>query len=429
MNREIATIVLSLTVFGLSAQSIDECQKAAARNYPLIRRYELIARSADFTVANIGKSWLPQVSATAQATWQNKVATLPDALTAMMAGQGRAPEGLRKDQYKIGIDISQTLYDGGDSRARRDVARWQGSVEQAQNEVDLYAVGRRVNELYFGILLTDDQLQLNRNLQELLLADERKLAAMLKSGTAAESDCHSVHAERLRAVQQAVELESRRTALQRMLAAFTGWDSVRVERPAELQASDGNNRPELQLAEYRLHLADMQERTLDAALKPRLSLFAQGWYGSPGLDMFHDMMTRSWSLNGLVGVRLSWNIGALYTRRNDKARIDLTRRQAEIDREVFLFNNRLERLQQDENISQYRRLKAADDEIIALREAVRRAAESKLAHGIIDTDALVKEINSENEARLQRSIHEIEMLKEMYDMKFTLNQQNNEEWK
>ncbi|MBR0276497.1 MAG: TolC family protein, partial [Prevotella sp.] len=168
-----------------------------------------------------------------------------------------------------------------------------------------------------------------------------------------------------------------------------------------------------------LRLADAQEKALDAALMPRLGIFAQGFYGYPGYNLFEDMMHRQWTLNGMVGARLQWNIGALYTRKNDKARLQLMRQTAENSREVFLFNNHLEQMQQDENISRYRRLMADDEEIIALRSKVRQAAESKLAHGIIDVNDLLREINSENAARVQQSMNEIEMLQEIYNQKYT----------
>jgi outer membrane protein TolC len=194
-----------------------------------------------------------------------------------------------------------------------------------------------------------------------------------------------------------------------------------VTKPATLGAIEGNNRPELRLIDSQLRLADAQDRALKAALLPRLGVFAQGFYGYPGYNVFKDMMHRDWSWNGMVGARLTWNIGALYTHRNDKAKVQLQRETAENQRETFLFNNRLEQMQQAEAIDRYRRLMAQDEEIIALRQQVRKAAESKLSHGIIDVNDLVRDINSENAARLQQSIHEIEMLKQMYDLKYTTN--------
>jgi outer membrane protein TolC len=188
------------------------------------------------------------------------------------------------------------------------------------------------------------------------------------------------------------------------------------------EGREGTARPEMRLFDAQLDLANAQEKALDAALMPKVGVFAQGFYGYPGLNMFDDMMRHRWSLNGVIGARLTWNIGALYTRKNDKAKLQLQREMTESNREVFLFNNRLEQIQQQEEIARYRKLMAEDEEIIALRKAVRKAAESKLAHGIIDVNDLLREINQENAARVQQSIHEIEMLKEIYDNKFTTNQ-------
>ena len=59
----------------IGAQTLEECQQAAERNYPLIRQYGLIEKTTALTVANIQKGWLPQVSASAQATYQTSLGT------------------------------------------------------------------------------------------------------------------------------------------------------------------------------------------------------------------------------------------------------------------------------------------------------------------------------------------------------------------
>ena len=419
-------ILMALALLPLlaSGQTLEECQQAAERNYPLIRQYDLIERTTDLTVANIGKAWLPQVSATAQATLQSDVMSWPDQMQTMLGQMGLDLKGLKKDQYRVGVDVNQTVFDGGRIRGQQAVARQQGEVQAAQTEVNLYAVRQRVNEMYFALLLLDDQIKLNNDLQELLSASESKLASMYKRGTAAESDYNNVKAERLNASQQLTALQSQRKALAAMLGAFCGLEIDQVQKPA-LPAGDiarqENRRPELRLIDSQLRLADAQERLLDAALLPQLSVFAQGYYGYPGYNMFEDMISHEWSLNGMIGARLTWNIGALYTRHNDKAKLQLQRQGAENSRDVFLYNNHLDQMKYDEEIGRYRSLMAADEEIIALRGKVRKAAESKLAHGIIDVNDLVKEINSENAARVQRSIHEIELLKSVYNLKYSTN--------
>jgi outer membrane protein TolC len=439
--------VLGLTMLPMMAlgQTLEDCQLAAERNYPLIQQYGLVEKTTALTVANIQKGWLPQVSASAQASYQSDVASWPGEMKTMMTGMGIDIRGLAKDQYRVGIDVQQTIYDGGVIGSQERIAREQGKVQAAQNEVNIYQVRKRVNEMYFGLLLIDEQIKLNSDLQALLAGNEHKLESMVKNGTAAESDLLSVKAERLNAVQQATELASQKQMLQRMLTAFCGMEVKEVMKP-EMQTAPlppasphlglapsllparngqegggGTARPEMRLFDAQLNLANAQEKALDAALMPKVGVFAQGFYGYPGLNMFDDMMHHRWSLNGVVGARLTWNIGALYTRRNDKAKLQLKRDMTENSREVFLFNNSLEQIQQSENIARYRQLMAHDGEIISLRQAVRKAAESKLAHGIIDVNDLVGEINQEHAACVQQSVHEIEMLKEIYDNKYTTN--------
>lgn len=417
-------IVLTMMPIMAQAQTLEECQQAAERNYPLIRQYGLIEKTTELTVSNIQKGWLPQVSASAQATYQSDVVSFPDEMQALYQQMGINMKGLTKDQYRVGIDVQQTVFDGGAIRSQKEIARAQGQVQRVQNEINIYNVRKRVNEMYFALLLIDEQMKLNADLQELLAGNERKLESMKKNGTAAESDWHSVKAERLNVVQQGVNLQSQRQALVRMLSTFCGIEVNQPTKPhSQWRVANGqsSNRPELRAIDAQLRLADALEKALNSALMPKLGVFAQGFYGYPGYNMFEDMMSHKWSLNGMIGARLTWNIGALYTRKNDKAKLQLQRDMAENSRDVFLFNNNLEQIQQNENIARYQRLMADDEEIISLRSSVRKAAESKLAHGIIDVNDLVKEINSENQARVQQTVHEIEMLKEIYDLKYTTN--------
>ncbi len=421
MNRILVIFALGLIALMSRGQTLEQCQQAAERNYPLIIQHDLIARTTDLTVANIQKGWLPQVTATAQATYQNAVPAWPDEMKGMMQQMGVDMKGLAKDQYRVGLDVQQTVFDGGAISAQKQVAREQGAVRQAQLDVSLYNVRQRVNDMYFALLLLEDQIRLNRDLQEQFAASENKLTSMVKHGTAAQCDLSNITAERLNVVQQITTLESQRRVMMAMLGTFCGIEVNAVSKPQPVEARQGNNRPELHLYDSQLRLADAQEKALNAALLPRLGVFAQGYYGYPGYNMFKDMMGRDWSWNAMVGARLTWNIGALYTRSNDKAKIQLQRETAQNQRDVFLFNNRLEQMQQDEAIDRYRKLIAQDEQIITLRQQVRKAAESKLSHGIIDVNDLVRDINSENAARVQQSIHEIEMLKQMYDLKYTTN--------
>lgn len=405
------------------AQTLEECQQAAEKNYPLIKQYGLIAKTTQLTVKNIQKGWLPQLTASAQATYQSAVTAWPESMQTMYQQMGLNMKGLRKDQYKIGIDLQQTIYDGGAISSQHNIAQQEGKVQEVQTETNLYQVRRHVNEMYFSLLLLNEQIQLNEDVKALLQSSEKKLSAMVKGGTAATSDLDNVRAERLSVEQQNENLKQQKLMLQRMLSVFCGLEVNDTQKPAPIQiATSVSNRPEMRLYNSQLELTEAKEKALDTQLRPKLGLFAQGFYGYPGLNMFEDMMNRKWSLNGIVGIKLSWNVSTLYTHKNDKARLNAQREMIENAREVFLFNNKLEEMQQNENINRYQTMMKSDDEIIVLRTNVRKAAESKLTHGIIDVISLLREINNENAAKTQQSIHEIDMLKEMYNLKYTNNE-------
>ena len=296
-------LFLALTMLPMlvQGQTLEECQQAAEKNYPLIQQYGLVEKTTQLTVANIQKGCLPQVSTTAQATYQSDVTAWPDEMKTMMSGMGIDMKGLTKDQYRVGIDVQQTIYDGGIIASQKRIAREQGKVQAAQNEVNIYNVRKRVNEMYFSLLLIDEQIKLNNDLQTLLAGNERKLESMTRRGTAAESDLQNVKAERLNAIQKATELASQKQMLQRMLSTFCGIEINNIQKP-QVKADGGglmaegrglmaeNHRPELKALDAQIDVLNAQEKALNATLMPKVGVFAQGYYGYPGLNMFEDMM-------------------------------------------------------------------------------------------------------------------------------------------
>ena len=416
-------ILLSLSVFlfmGMAqAQTLEECQQAAEKHYPQIRQYGLIEKTTNLTVANIAKGWLPQISASAQATYQSDVAAWPETMQGVMQQLGVPIKGLSKTQYRMGVDIYQLVYDAGALQAQQAVARSKGRVESAQMEVNLYALRQRVHEMYFSLLLLSEQIELNKDLQTLLSANAQRLEVMLKGGIAAESDWQSVKAELLTAVQQGI---AHQRALQQLLSVFCGIEVQHPIKPAYplLSQRPQLERPELRVFESQLQVLEAQEKALKSTLFPKFGFFAQGFYGYPGYNMFEDMMRHRWSLNGLVGAKLTWNLSAFYTRKNDKAKIEQQREMIENHRQTFLFNNHLQQIETEENMRKYRELMKNDAALLQLRTAVRKAGESKLAHGIIAISDLLRDINAETAARVQQTIHEIEWLKQVHQQYITL---------
>ena len=404
------------------AQTLEECQQAAEKHYPQIHQYGLIEKTTNFTVANIAKGWLPLISASAQATYQSDAAAWPETMQGVMQQLGVPIKGLSKTQYRMGVDIYQLVYDGGALQAQQAVARSKGRVESAQMEVNLYALRQRVHEMYFSLLLLSEQIELNKDLQTLLSANAQRLEVMVKGGIAAESDWQSVKAELLTAVQQGIALQSHQRALQQLLSVLCGIEVQHPTKPAFplLSQRPQLERPELRVFESQLQVLEAQEKALKSTFLPKFGFLAQGFYGYPGYNMFEDMMRHRWSLNGLVGAKLTWNLSAFYTRKNDKAKIEQQREMIENHRQTFLFNNHLQQVETEENMRKYQELMKNDAALLQLRTAVRKAGESKLAHGIIAISDLLRDINAETAARVQQTIHEIEWLKQVHQQYITL---------
>lgn len=412
---------------GLSAGAqvtLDECRRLAREHYPEIRQYDLVRRTEEYTLSNARRAWLPQLSLAAQATWQTEVPSFPNALAGMLAQQGIDMPGMNKDQYKAALELNQTLWDGGKSEADKRIARAEAAEQARSADVDLYALQGRVDNLFFGILLLDERIAQTRLTLDLLRSNLEKVRALQRNGVAMQSDADAVEAELLTVNQQLTQVAASRDSYRRMLEIFTGrpLDGERLERPdASEPRSMESSRPELALFDATADKLTVQERLVKAATRPRFGLFAQGYYGYPGMDYFQSMMSPDWSWNAMAGVKMSWNFGAYYTRKNSLAKLRTAKEQVEVQREIFLFNTRLQTAEESGDIARLRKALADDDRIVALRRSVREAAESKLRNGVIDTDDLLRKITDEAAAATARSAREIELLKTIYELKHTIN--------
>ena len=412
---------------GLSAGAqvtLDECRRLAREHYPEIRQYDLVRRTEEYTLSNARQAWLPQLSFAAQATWQTEVPSFPNALAGMLAQQGIDMPGMNKDQYKAALELNQTLWDGGKSEADKRIARAEAAEQARSADVDLYALQGRVDNLFFGILLLDERIAQTRLTLDLLRSNLEKVRALQRNGVAMQSDADAVEAELLTVNQQLTQVTASRDSYRRMLEIFTGrpLDGEQLERPdASEPRSMESSRPEVALFDATADKLTAQERLVKAATRPCFGLFAQGYYGYPGMDYFQSMMSPDWSWNAMAGVKMSWNFGAYYTRKNSLAKLRTAKEQVEVQREIFLFNTRLQTAEESGDIARLRKALADDDRIVALRRSVREAAESKLRNGVIDTDDLLRKITDEAAAATARSAREIELLKTIYELKHTIN--------
>lgn len=417
MKRIIFSFSLLLVVTLTYAQlTLEICQRRAQANYPLVRQYGLIEKAREYNLENAGKGYLPQFTISGKATYQSDVTKLPVDVS------GIDIKSMPKDQYQVMLEVSQNIWDGGDIRSKKQLTRAASEIDRGKQEVDMYALNDRVNQLYFGILLLDEQLKQNQLLQEDLGRTHQLVSNYMANGIANQSDLDAVSVEILNTKQKRIELESSRQAYLSMLSIFIGKEIVSgttLEKPTDTFESTSlvNNRPELRWFDAQGGQLNVQESSLKTHFRPRFGLFVQGAYGNPGLNMLKD----DFSAFYVAGVRMSWNFGSLYTLRNDRRLIDNNRRKLETSRDVFLFNANLQSTQQSSAIQSMRRQMVDDDEIIRLRVNIRKAAEAKVENGTLTVTDMLREITAENLARQTKALHEVQLLMNIWNLKYTLN--------
>ena len=425
MKQFFLTLFAVVCAVASSGQSLDECRHLAREHYPEIRQYDLIAQTEQYNLSNAARAWIPQVTLSGQATYQSATPTYPEAFNTILQANGIEMAGISRDQYKIAVDVSQHIWDGGKSKADKAIAEAETEEQRSRVDVSLYDLQSRVDNLYFGILLLDERKAQTEALIEVLASNLARLQTYYRNGVAMQADVDAVEAELLTARQSLGQVESSRASYRRMLEIFIGQPlaAENLERPAmrELQ-SRTSARPELALFEAQESKLEAQRKAINASLMPRFSAFAQGYYGYPGLDMFKSMVSSAWTPNAIVGVRMSWNIGAFYTKRKNLEKLNAAEKQIAVQRDVFLLNTQMQTTQDDGEIARLRQAITDDSRIVELRRRVRMAAESQLKNGVIDSTDLLRKISDETAAALARSTHEIELLQATYRLKTTLNQ-------
>lgn len=415
------TIALLFTsIISINAQqlTLDECHTKAKQHYPAIAQYNIIEQSKDFDIKNANMAYLPQISLGAQATWQSDITKIDIDIPVPIDIDIPVPD---KDQYKVTAEINQLIWDGGVIGAQKKMATADAELQKHKLETELYTLKERVNNLYFGILLLDERLQLHYLLEKELERNYDRVKSYVANGVANEADLSAVKVEQLKSKQDRVEMESSRKAYIKMLSIFIGeelGDKTKLTKPL---ANDVNSlviqRPELQMFDAQQDLINSQKDVLTSKNLPKIGAFAQGGYGKPGLNMF-DNKFKTYLVGG---VRLSWNFGNLYTYSNDKRKIDLQQAMLETNRETFIHNVSIVIPQQQIEIEKYREQMKDDNEIISLRKLIREAAEAKVENGTMTVSDMLKEMTAEEAAKQAKVLHEIQYLMSIYKLKYTTN--------
>ena len=397
--------------------TLGECIGWAYDNYPQIKEMSLIEMTKGIDLKNAAYAWLPHLNISGKATWQSEVVEMPMDIPGMDIN-------IPHDQYGLTAEFTQQLWDGGTSRSQKELAEAGAEVKKTQLETNLWSIRSRVQNVFLGIILIDKQLELNRLLRESLERSSEEVKSRMEAGVALPSDLDQVSVNILSCLQQRASLDADRKSYVKILGLLTGRDMTDVELAVPQDAvnyvddgaRDFETRPEMAFYAAQLKQNEFQRRQLNTLISPKLNLSLQGGYGRPGMNM----LSGDFSGYFVAGLKLQWNIGALYTRGLDKRRVNADAQKIDLTRKSFILNSSVEAEQKNNAILKARDVLEKDSEIIGLRQRIRASGENQYREGTIKMNDYLSMLDEEYKAKANESMHEVQLMMAVYDMKNTI---------
>ena len=412
-----AVTLIGFFADGQTTLTIDTCYARARQQYPLIRQKGLIDKTKDFNVSNASKGYLPQVSFNGQVTYQSAVTTINlGSLPKSLSGLSFPTPPL--DQFNVHGEVDQTIYDGGIIKQQKESQATSADIQNQNIEVQLYALKDRINQIFFGALLINEQLNQTALTQKDIQSSIDKMQAAVNSGTALKSNLDELQAELMQQQQNEVSLRANRKAYLDMLSLFINRpldDNTILETPRTIAVSDSIHRPELSFYDFQKKTDDVQEKILSSSNRPKLLGFFQGGYALPGLNGFD--VNPEWYY--ITGIRLSWSLGGFYTLKNQRQLLDIDRQTIDIQKDDFIFNTHISLKQQSADMVKLQQLIRKDNDIITMRTAVKNAAKAQVDNGVITVHEYINQLDAEDQAKQNLLLHQVQLLMDEYDYQNT----------
>ncbi|TDD95762.1 TolC family protein [Flavobacterium cellulosilyticum] len=400
---KIALAGLLLPLFATAQEKLTlvDCYTLANANYPLAKQIDLLQQKSilDIDVLNLGK--LPKIDLNAQATYQSDVTGLPIPLPNVVP--------INKDQYRATLDVNQLLYNGGLIDANAKLKMLQSKTQQQQVEVNLYQIKTQINQLYFSVLLLQNQKSILLSKQDQLISKINEVKTGVKFGAILPSSEKVLEAEKLKINQQLVSIQFDKKRLLENLSALTfstiAENVVLVQSIISVDFNLENNRPELKLFDFQNEQIEDSKNIVSKNKLPKINAFGQAGYGNPGLNMLDN----SFQTFYIVGLKANWNVFDWNKSKTEKQMLSVSAAIVSTEKETFLLNNKLQLQVMENEIYKTEGIIKSDSEIITLREDVVKSMDAQLKNGVITSSEYLVEFTNLFEAKINQKTHEIQL--------------------
>jgi outer membrane protein TolC len=387
-----------------SAQSIslDSCISWAKQNYPSIKQNQVTLLQAEQNEKAISEAWLPKIGFLAQATYNTEVVAFN------FPGMNVS---FPHDAYMTALNIEQTIVDGGSTKSQKHIETLSSEMEIQKNEVEMYKIVERINQLYVNILLGRENVKILNLYKQDLTNRYNNMKIAVENQTVLQSTLDELDAEILKTDQNIIESNFNLSGLYKTLSFFIGRDvddkTVMLETPiggtvAKLEVT----RPELRMFDLQSKLLEERFSLTNSYALPRVTVGATGNYGRPGPNFINQELRFFASAN----LTVRWNVSSLYGLKRERTKLELSQDLVTIQREVFLYNVQASMNTQTAQLEALSQVIEKDDIIIEKRHSVTQTATSQMENGKITVANYLTQLNAELQAQLNKKVHEIKKM-------------------
>jgi len=402
------TIILGLILIQIIATAqnkvdLFELYKAARQSNPLNAQTDLYKQQEKYRLENSKKNFMPKVDLNGKVSYQSDVTTLVLDLPIPNFEMPIPPN----DQYRISLDVSQLIYDGGMTNVQKQLESLLTSTLIQSNNVELYKLYGQINDLYFRILLLDKTKESLETTKSELTKSLELLELSVENDFASQNDLNQLKAESIKLDKKLIEIKYSRKALLRTLSDLA---NITIEDDSELEFPQFNNetntvfsRPEHRLLANQIENANLQIDLLNKSRRPKLFGFGQAGYGQPGYNMFAEGFDDFY----MVGLKLNWNIYDWKLTQNKKKIIAIeqeiiSNKRNALDKNLTIALNKLQI-----ELDKIEDLKIKEMELIKLREAILEKSQAEFNNGTVNSLDYIANLNAVTIARINLSTYDV----------------------
>jgi outer membrane protein TolC len=392
--------------------TLRECYENAISASPIANKNIMLDEMAKLTDQNLKTLWYPGNELNGSIIYNTSVADL-SSITGSLLPAGLSMPVMPHDQYRITLNISQTIYDGGEIKNRRATEQIASKYRSKERDAELYDIRNDVNTIFFALLQTKKEEEIGNIYLETIKARLQSAASGLENGLLLRSDYDILRAEEIKAAQRVSAAATKVRALLSVLSQLTGIE-YSPEAEIEIPVTGGSsgdkgitvNRPELKLFDLRRDQIESLSATIKSERLPRAFGYATLGSGSPpGNDLFN----KSFEPFAVLGAGIKWSITD-WKRSNRSIRInELTGNITGLEKQKTLEAIERAMLIKRAEIKSLEEGVQSLNQVIDIRKSVTLSAEKQLAEGTITSTAYLTELNAEHEAILQYEINSISL--------------------